>query len=90
MVNIIKAINAAIEIKQKQFEIKELQDIVDENLTVYQFRNKSAKFDILKIEAAIEASDYVGHILKYKDVELNLCTNGYKERICDKIMEELF
>lgn len=87
MSDIHKAINAKLKILQFQIEIDCLQKIFDSNVTIDQLKNpESVKVDPDKIEASYEESSYVGHKLKYKDVDISLFTDNNFD-VCDKVFE---
>ena len=82
MTDIYKAINAQLEILHLKKRITELQQVVDQNITIDQIKNPNiVEVDPLLVEAAIKKASYVGHQLVYKDIEINLYTeSGNVER----------
>lgn len=91
MTDIYKAINAQIEILHLKNRIKSLQDVVCENITLAEKNNPdSVVVDPRYIQAAIVPANYVGHKLIYRDVEINLHTDGREDRVGKKIFKSLF
>ena len=90
-IDIHKAINARLEMLHLMKKIEELEEIIDKNVTKYQFDNRDyVSVDKDKIEASIMKEDYVGHQLIYKDIEVNLHTERHGEKVNNKIFENVF